>query len=145
MKARRGFTLLELLVVLMILGITAVAAVPMLASASTAPAEQQTAAEIGSALTAVRAAARETGSIATLTLSSADGRYWASTRSASTSGTIPLAPGVSITSATADRIECHFEPAGRARCPEIAVRAARTFVVAVNRWSGEIRVDERRP
>ena len=146
-RTRRGFTLLELLVVLVLLAITAAAAVPaFLGDAARSP-EQRIAVAIAERLIAVRDAARESGVAATLVLSPTDGRYWIAARDSATSGVLPIAGGVTIAgegAAGVARIELRFEPTGPTTATAIAVHGSRTITVRTQAWTGEISVDDGR-
>ena len=141
---RHGFTLLELMVVLVLFAITAVAAVPAFLSDTLTSPEQRTATALTAALAQTRSAARESGAPATLVLSPADGRYWIATRDSSSAGVIPLTGGISFLSAQRDRIECRFEPTGAATPVSITVHGATDLVVRVHAWSGNISIGDGR-
>ena len=141
---RRGFTLLELLVVLVLLAITAAAAVPAFLGESRATPEQRTATALAGVLSQARTAARESGATATLVLSPSDGRFWLTTRDSTATGVLPLAGGVSITSETADRLECRFSPTGTATPITVTVHGAHDVAVRVHGWSGDIAIGDGR-
>ena len=146
-RMHRGFTLLELLVVLVLLAITAAAAVPaFLGDAARSP-EQRIAVALAERLIAVRDAARESGSAATLVLSLTDGRYWITTRDSATSGVLPVTDGVTIAgdgAAGGARIELRFEPTGPTTAVAVTVHGSRTVTVRTQAWTGEISVDDGR-
>ena len=145
MTARRGFTLLELMVVLVLLAITAAAAVPAFLGNTNATAERRVATALGDALAQARGVARETGAPATFVLSPADGRYWLAAGDSVTTGVLPLArDGVRLAIDGGERQQCRFEPAGPATSCAITVRGGRELTVRVDAWSGEIRVDNDR-
>ena len=146
-RTRRGFTLLELLVVLVLLAITAAAAVPaFLGDAARSP-EQRIAVAIAEQLIAVRDAARESGVSATMVLSPTDGRYWIAARDSATVGVLPMTGGVTIAgegAAGGDRIELRFEPTGPTTAVAITVHGSRALTVRTQAWTGEISVDDGR-
>ena len=144
-RVHPGFTLLELLVVLVLLAITAAAAVPaFLGDAARSP-EQRIAVALAERLIAVRDAARESGVSATMVLSPMDGRYWIVSRDSATSGVLPMTGGVTIAgdgAAGSARIELRFEPTGPTTATAIAVHGSRTITVRTQAWTGEISVDD---
>ena len=144
MTSRRGFSLLELLVVLVVLSITAAAAVPAFLSDSLATPEQKTATALASVLSQARDAARESGAPATVTISPSDGRYWLITRDSTATGVLPLPGTVSLVGPNADRFECRFNPTGTATPLTITVRGARSVAVRVQGWSGDIAIGDGR-
>lgn len=144
MTQRRGFSLLELLVVLVVLSITAAAAVPAFLSDSLATPEQKTATALASVLSRARDAARESGVPATVTISPSDGRYWLTTRDSTATGVLPLPGTVSLVGPSTDRFECRFNPTGTATPLTITVRGARSVAVRVQGWSGDIGIGDGR-
>jgi prepilin-type N-terminal cleavage/methylation domain-containing protein len=141
---RRGFTLLELLVVLAVLAITAAAATPALLGARIMSPEQRTATSLAEALMHARDAARTRGISATLTLAPQDGRYWIVAGDSSETGAIPLDGGVRFTGAVQERVNCRFDASGPATACRITVHGAHDVSVRVDAWSGEIKVDDDR-
>ncbi|MEP6729956.1 MAG: prepilin-type N-terminal cleavage/methylation domain-containing protein [bacterium] len=143
--ARKGFTLLELLVVLMVLSITAAAAVPaFLANAANGP-ERNVAKALAEELIAVRDAARESGTPATLALSPSDGRYWITTRDSASAGVLPMIGGVTLIGDRTDhtdRIELRFEPTGPSSPTTITVHGAHDLTVRTHAWTGEVTIDD---
>ena len=143
-RTRRGFSLLELLVVLMVLAITAAAAVPAFLSDARRTPEQRAASAIADALMQTRNSARESGSAATLVLSPSDGRYWITTRDSVATGVIPLAGAVTLIGTRDDRITCRFEPSGSATPTAITAHGIGDATVRVDGWSGEIGIGDAR-
>jgi prepilin-type N-terminal cleavage/methylation domain-containing protein len=143
-RRRNGFTLIELMVVLVLLAVTAAAAVPAFLGDSASSPERRVATALSDVLVRTRDAARESGASSALVLAPADGRYWLTTRDSVLSGVLPLAQeGVRIGEGRgAERVECHFQPAGPATPCSIAVHGTRSLIVRVDGWSGEIRVDD---
>jgi prepilin-type N-terminal cleavage/methylation domain-containing protein len=142
---RRGFTLLELLVVLVLFAITAAAAVPAFLANGTASEERSTATAIAMALTRVRDGARESGAPATLVLAPAESRMWLVWRDSTVVEQIPLAPGVRLAASKGERVECRFAPAGPATPFTISVLGRVTLAVHVDAWSGEITIGDGAP
>ena len=144
-RARPGFTLLELLVVLVVIAITAAAAVPAFLSDSRATPERQAATAIADALIRTRNSARESGAPATLVLSPSDGRFWITTRDSLATGVVPLGALTLVGGAggsNSDRIECRFDPAGPATPLAITAHGASDATVHVDGWSGEIGISD---
>lgn len=143
-RTRRAFTLLELLVVLTLLAITAAAAVPaFLGDAASGP-EQHLAKALVEELTVARDAARESGAAATLVLSPTDGRYWIATRDSARSGVLPLTGGMTLVGDRTDRITYRFEPTGPSSSAAITVHGSRDLTVRTHAWTGDITVDDSR-
>jgi prepilin-type N-terminal cleavage/methylation domain-containing protein len=142
---RQGFTLLELLVVLVLFAITAAAAVPAFLANGTASEERGTATAIAMALTRVRDGARESGAPAALVLAPAEGRMWLVWRDSTVVEQVPLAPGVRLAASTGERVECRFAPAGPATPFTVSVLGRITLAVRVDAWSGEITIGDGAP
>ena len=138
MSARRGFTLLELLVVLVLLSITAAAAVPALLGARMVTPTQRAVEDVRALLLETRDAARERGTHATLVLAPADARYWMTRGDSVVTGTITLGPGVRFGDASGARITCRFGAAAPANPCVIVVRGETTDTLAVDAWSGDV-------
>lgn len=141
---RGGFTLLELLVVLVLLAITAAAAVPAFLGESLSTPEQKTASALASVLAQAREAARASGAPATLVVSPSDGRYWITTRDSTAAGVLPLPGTIRLVGPSADRFECRFSPTGPATPLVVTVHGARDVPVRVEGWSGNIGVGDGR-
>lgn len=141
---RAGFTLLELMAVLVLLAITAAAAAPAFLGDQRMSQERRTATSLAEALVRTRDAARERGEPATLVLAPSDGRFWIVAGDASHTGVLPLDSGVRLLGIPSDRLECRFEAAGPATACAITVHGTRDVFVRVDGWSGEIRVDDDR-
>ena len=145
---RRGFTLLELMVVLVLLTVTAAAAIPAFLGNRVLTADERVARHISDLLAQTREAARTSGAPATLVLAAPDertgGRYWITTRDSGSTGVLSLPPGVHVTGLADARTQCRFNPEGPATPCAITVQGARTLTVRVNAWSGEIRLEHAR-
>ena len=144
-STRRGFTLLEVLVVLALLAITAAAAVPAFLSDHDRGPEREGATALAAALTRVRDGARESGKQATLILSPSDGRIWLVWRDSTVIERLPLAAGVELATQRGDRVECRFDPAGTATPFSVTVRGHVSVAVEVAGWSGEITIGDGAP
>ena len=140
-RPHRGFTLLELMVVLVLLAITAAAAAPAFLGSRALSPERRAATTIAEALIRTRDAARASGSAATFVLSPSDGRFWLTTHDSAATGTLTPSNAVRIVSPS-ERVQCRFEPTGQATPCIIMVNGTRNLRVRVNRWSGEIRIDD---
>jgi prepilin-type N-terminal cleavage/methylation domain-containing protein len=141
---RNGFTLIELMMVLVLLAITAAAAAPAFLGRHAMSPERRTATSLAVALVRTRDAARERGVSAALVLAPSNGRYWIVAGDSSETGILPLDEGVRITNVASDRVTCRFDAAGPATACTITVHGARDVSVRVDGWSGEIRVDDDR-
>jgi prepilin-type N-terminal cleavage/methylation domain-containing protein len=143
-RARRAFTLLELLVVLVLLAITAAAAVPAFRGDPARGPEQYVATALAEQLTVARDAARQTGVAATLVLSPTDGRYWVTARDSSSTAALPLPAGVTLAGDRTDRITIRFEPTGPSSPAAITVHGVRELTVRTLAWTGEVTIDDGR-
>lgn len=145
MRAHRGFTLVEILVVLAILGITAAAVVPALARATEEDSTTRAARELERVLIAARTAALERARPVDLTLLPEQGRYRTRLRdgAALDSGTIALDAGIRIRSAVSPQV-FRFSPTGTVDGDSLLVLGTGgARVVLVDRWTGGIRVESR--
>ena len=139
---RAGFTLIELMIVLIVLAITAAAATPAFLGERRMSPERRAATSLVEVLVTARDAARERGTPATLVLAPSDGRYWIVNGDSTRTGMLALDAGIHLIGTTSDRMECRFEPAGPATACAITVHGVRDVSVHVDGWSGEIRVDD---
>jgi prepilin-type N-terminal cleavage/methylation domain-containing protein len=144
-RRRRAFTLIEMLVVLTLLAITAVAAVPAFLSDRAAGPERETATALAEALTRVRDGARASGAPATLVLSPTDARVWLVWRDSAFVERLPLAAGVQLVGANAERVECRFDPLGSATPFAISVQGRLVVPVRVDAWSGDVTIGDGAP
>ncbi|HEU4721238.1 MAG TPA: GspH/FimT family pseudopilin [Gemmatimonadaceae bacterium] len=144
-RVPRGFTLLEVLVVLTVLAITAAAAVPAFLADRALGAEREAATALAGALARVRDGARSSAAPATLVLSPSEGRLWLVWRDSTVTEQIPLAPGIELAAVRGDRVQCRFEPTGTATPCEVTIRGRTSVPVRVNAWTGEITIGDGAP
>lgn len=147
---RRGFTLIELVVVILLLGIVAGVSVPALARRGEDDALAAAAGDVVGLLGRARRTALERGRSVTLALDPASGRYQVRLTGESgdvvAEGTLALAGGVQLEAGHTGAAWVHvvFSPLGAAEGgPVIVRRGGRAAVVALDRWTGEASV--RRP
>jgi len=143
----RGFTIVEILVVLAILGITAAAVVPALARATEEDDVTATARGVERVLLAARTTALERAAridVELIPLPEA-ARYWVHTQGGALldSGTIVLA-GSSRIQSPVPRPRFRFGPTGIVDGDSLLVLGtAGARVLVIDRWTGAIRVDAR--
>lgn len=142
----RGFTLLEILVVLAILGITAAAVVPALTRATEEDDVTRTARGVEALLIDARARALARAAPVEVELVPEQARYWmraAGDGAILDSGTLVLAGGSRLHSAAA-RPLFRFGPTGLTDGDSLIVLgAAGARALFVDRWTGAIRVQAR--
>jgi type II secretory pathway pseudopilin PulG len=131
--------------VLALLAITAAAAVPAFLADGALGAEREAATALASALGRVRDGARSSAAPATLILSPKDARVWLVWRDSTVTEQLPLASGVALAAASADRVECRFDPAGTATPFDVTVQGRTNVPVRVSPWSGEITIGDGAP
>jgi len=141
----RGFTLVEVLVVIAILGITAAAVVPALARATTEDGVTRAARGFERVAVAARTTALERATPVNLILVPESGRYCVRLLDGATidSGTIVLEHGTRLRSPVA-RPRFRFGPLGTADGDSLIVLGtggARALVI--DRWTGGIRAEPR--
>jgi type II secretion system protein H len=146
----RGFTLVEILVVLAILGITAAAVVPALARATEEDATTRTARAIERVLSAAQIRALERAAPLELVFVLDQGRWRIRDRDGATldSGTIALDAGTRLQSsappAPPGRPSFRFGPTGAVDGDSLIVLGASgARAIVVDRWNGGIRVQAR--
>jgi len=134
---RRGFTLAEMLIVIVILGITAAAVVPAIARTVTVDEVTQVTRRIELILNAARTRALEQATSIAVTLAPESGRYWVRDRDrVLDSGTIALDPGVTLWS-TAVRPNVLFSSLGSAQGDSIFVRGPTgAAAIRLDPWTG---------
>jgi len=141
----RGFTIVEILVVLAILGITAAAVVPALARATEEDDVTRTARAVEHVLVAARDRALAHAARVEVALIPEQGRYWIRDSGGQVldSGTIALA-GASRVQSGAVRPRFQFNADGTVDADSLLVLgAAGARALVIDRWSGAIRVDPR--
>ena len=141
----RGFTLVEILVVLAILGITAAAVVPALARATAEDDVTRTVRDVERVLLLARTRALEQATRVDITIVPEQGRYWI--RSADgepiDSGTIALVGASRLYSENA-RPRFRFSPAGIIDADPLAVLGTGgARAISIDRWTGAVHVDAR--
>ena len=146
MTARRGFTLWEMALVLLVMGVAAGLAIPAFARLGAADGPPEGVEELTQLLRASRRAAVDHGVTVTLVVDPASGRYQAD--SAGALGTGPLAAGtLALGPAGAldtelPRLRYAFRATGAAQADTVRVRAGgATVLVSVDAWSGEPRAN----
>ena len=145
---RHGFTLIEMIVVLIVIAVTAGLIAPAMLRMAGTPADASDAAPLSALLRAARRQALEGGSVVTLILDPRDARYRADTsgpRGAGllSEGELTLDPGVTLESDSI-RVRFTFRPDGSVFGDSLTVRGRWTSSrISVDRWTGAINVDAR--
>ena len=139
---RRGFTLVEMLLVLVILGITAGVAVPAFGRLTEKDETAEAARELETLLRRARTTALERGRATTLSLDPASGRFELSLggaeREGPAAGILNLEAAELLAPAGRARLRWTFAPDGPAFGDSVAVRGpSGTLLVGVERWTGE--------
>lgn len=140
--ARRGFTLVEMLVVIVILAIVSAVTIPAFRSNS----DDQLANAVRVITTLMqrsRQTAIERGENVTLVVDAEHARYWAVVHGTSRAdsvvsyGAIEMSSGATLSS-DALRSRFLFEPSGSASGPSLVVKVdSRAAVIALDRWTGD--------
>lgn len=147
MKRERGFTLIEMLVVLGIMALTLGLAMPMLAAGTTTTDAQSTADQIAAALRATRAAAMTQGRAADFTIDVARGvtRSGGRVERLATAGDTRLSlytTDGAVGSASSGAIR--FYPDGGSTGGGVTVETGtRVYVVAVDWLAGAVSVEQK--
>jgi type II secretion system protein H len=132
----RGFTLIEIVVVLVILGVVAAVSVPAFRDTTPPNALRDGAAGVVHVLERARLTAVMSGHRVAVTVDPVAARYWID--SPEVSGTFELPGGVTLWS---DRARAHvsFDASGTASADLLALQAnGRTAPILVDRFTGEI-------
>ncbi|MGQ0640476.1 MAG: pilus assembly FimT family protein [Gemmatimonadaceae bacterium] len=143
---RRGFTLLELLVVLAILSVVTAVVTPSLFSAVRPTELEQGASELTHLISRARASAVERAVPSRLVLVPRDCRYtlqFGVSGDSTIGATLPLAPSVQLDDPR-HSITLRFDAIGRATPERIVLRSGeRLAIVRVDPWSGLASVTQR--
>ncbi len=144
---RRGFTLVEVVVMLAILGLTAAAVAPALGRLGTEP-TGSAAREFAGDLRSARRTAIERGRAATVSTVPGTGRYTVERDARDGDGPPEVdvrdLPDDARFAASEPPARIRFSPLGVATAGRVSIRAAgRRTVVSVDRWTGGVRVERR--
>jgi type II secretion system protein H len=134
---RRGFTLLEVMVVLLILSVLGVVAVPALQGPPREPALDEGAGRVEALFRMARNEAVRSGRAVTVVLDSTSALAWVDTRDRVDGESLELPSGVTLELPRA-RASFTFHPGGGAEGDSVVVRGPGDVIriVTVNRWSG---------
>ncbi len=141
---RRGFTLIDVLVVLVLLGIMAAVTIPALGRVAAGDPLSGAADEVTGVLRQARKTAVERGKMVQVTIAPGEARYWVWITGDDTSvlaeGTFALGTAVGLIADT-PRALVRFSPRGAASGGPIGILGdGRTVLIEVDRWTGELRV-----
>jgi prepilin-type N-terminal cleavage/methylation domain-containing protein len=141
---KRGFTLVEVVVVIAILGITAAAVVPALARATAEDDLTRGARALGEVLDAARTRALERAISVRVAFVPETGRYWVTAaEQVLDSGAFALDPAVRLQSPSA-RPTFRFDPLGTADGDSVLlVGSSGARALNLDRWTGELRAPAR--
>jgi type II secretion system protein H len=143
----RGFTLIELVVVMVILGIAAAVVVPAFARLDEEPAGTRAAHRLAALVRSARSLALRRGERVSLVVAPAADRYFVRSEATGDSlaaGTIDLPRTVTVTAESAGGTRFEFDAAGRGSGGSLIVReGAAVRAIEVDPWTGEVASDER--
>lgn len=142
-RARRGFTLIELIVVLIIMGVVLSTATPAFTVRGSSTADDAVE-RIASVLRSARRTALHTARVTTVTIDPAGGRVWVRTAgepvTLDTTFLLPLPANAQLTSATA-RAAFTFDARGLAAGDELVVISNRgSAAVTVDPANGDVHI-----
>lgn len=141
----RGFSLIELIVVLALLGVVAAAVAPAMLRATTASPLDQAATSIADTLRDVRRGALQDARAASLIAETNSDRFWVvrqtmSGRDSVHEGRWSLPSGVTLAH-VAGRAQWRFGPSGAPRPDSLVIRdSGGVRIVAVDPWTGAVTV-----
>jgi general secretion pathway protein H len=147
-RGRRGFTLIEMIVVLIVIAVTAGLAAPAMMRMTGPAADDSDAAPLTALLRGARRQAIEGGSVVTLTLAPEDARYRADTSGPRgtgllLAGRLTLGEDVTLESDSL-RVRFTFRPDGSVFGDTLTVHGRLSSAqVSVDKWTGAIHVDAR--
>ncbi|HEY0036026.1 MAG TPA: GspH/FimT family pseudopilin [Longimicrobium sp.] len=144
---RRGFTLVEVVVVLVVLGIAAAAVAPAFLARTPQDDAAAAAAEVIQVLATARRAAVERGEPVTVTLETRSGAYLVRSGPAAAdsvaTGRVVIPAGVALVNVPG-RAVSEFDPLGGARPATLRIVGTGTvMMIEVDRWTGDTRVVSR--
>jgi type II secretion system protein H len=141
MRRRRGFTLVEIMVVLAILGAATAISVPAFREALRADPLEDSTADVVRVLERARMTARVNGRSVTVTIDPKAARYWIS--DPALAGSFELHRDASLWSER-PRVRITFDAAGTATADRLAVQAlGATRPIAVHPFTSEVTTDAR--
>ncbi len=143
---KRGFTLVEVVVVVAILAISAAVVAPALVSAARTDPLARTAGELTGLLTSARIAAVERGTPVTVAVTLATGRYVVTIERRDSSTVLAegglVLDDVRLAAGGRPAVRVRFDPLGPAEPDSVSVLGTTGHrVVRVDPWTGEVRAD----